>query len=383
MHELRAALALASIAPLSLAAPPQDGDGEPVRDGKFLYSRNCAGCHNESGDGRGPTILELGLTARDFAQGGFAFGDTREAMLRTISTGIPGRSPMPSFRGILTEDEMNLVVDHVRTLMPPRKDEAPANTEMIVRDRPVIARGKLPPIAEGAKEVPRGLLIGTPQGMTFEYDASDVRLLGVRLGRFADRTDWSGRGGSYLQPLGVLVWQPQYGDRDYVDILSEHSGRAGARAEGTQRVLRNTWIRDGRAGLTYDVREAGVAGRLLASVAETAQTTTTSFGPAFRRTWHARLDASMRTLAVMLDDSMGDFALEGSDLHVREYGAGLAEVTHFQSDGFTTSAGPGADVIWIEATPRTGCEVTLTTTTIRIGAITAEVAAQLRKELSL
>src|SRR5262245_5829723 len=75
----------------------QDPD-EPVRDGKGLYTRNCAGCHNDNGDGRGATILQMGLTARDFKQGGFAFGDTPEQLAKTITTGIPGRSPMPSFK---------------------------------------------------------------------------------------------------------------------------------------------------------------------------------------------------------------------------------------------------------------------------------------------
>ena len=61
-------------------------DEEPVRDGKFLYTRNCAGCHNDNGDGKGATALQLGVTARSFAEGHFAFGNTPESVSYTHLT---------------------------------------------------------------------------------------------------------------------------------------------------------------------------------------------------------------------------------------------------------------------------------------------------------
>lgn len=263
-----AALFLAAAAALAAAAfargTPQDED-EPERDGKWLYTRNCAGCHNDNGDGRGATILQLGLVARDFKQGGFAFGDSREQLARTISTGIPGTSPMPSFRGILSEAEIELVIDHVRTLMPPRKDEAPRNTEMLLARRARVARGKLPPLVAGAAEVPRGLLIGTPQGLTFEYDVGDVRFLGVRQGAFADREDWGDRGGGYLKPLGVVM----------------HAVKS-ARQPGAPRMrLVSTWTRAAAAGVVYDVLDA--QGAKLARIDETQRVEGLSTGAAFTR----------------------------------------------------------------------------------------------------
>lgn len=265
----------------SLAGGNAQDEDEPVRDGKWLYTRNCSGCHNDNGDGRGATILQLGLTARDFKQGGFAFGDTREQMIRTVSTGIPGRSPMPSFKGILSDEDLGLVVDYARTLMPPRKDEAPKNTVMVVKDRPVIARGKLPPIVEGAKEVPRGLLIGTPQGMTFEYDLDGVKLLGVRLGAFADREDWHDRGGGYLKPLGQLVSQE-------IDRRSRFAASAiRSRVDITQpchSVLRSARVQGGVATLAYAVIDA--SGSVMGSVEESCHATATSVGAAFTRSWN-------------------------------------------------------------------------------------------------
>src|SRR6185503_1837275 len=121
----------------------------------------------------------------------------------TIASGIPGRSVMPGFKGVLSDEERELVVEYVITIMPPGAVVNDARgTEMVVRDRPVIARGKLPPLVEKGPEWPRGLLIGMPEGLTFEYRTDDVRLLAVRQGAFANRQDWNDRGGSYLEPLG-------------------------------------------------------------------------------------------------------------------------------------------------------------------------------------
>jgi mono/diheme cytochrome c family protein len=275
-HTRRALIAAPVGALLVVAVGKGQEPDEVEKTGKQLYSFHCAGCHNENGDGKGQTILSLGLEARDFKQGGFAFGDSREQMARTINSGIPGRSPMPSFKGLLSDDEIERIIDHVRTLMPPRKDEAPKNTEMIVRDRAVIARGKLPPIGDGAKEVPRGLLIGTPEGMTFEYDVEDVRLLGVRLGRFADREDWSDRGGAYLRPLGSLVHlaPPRSGEFQ----LLRSSGAP------TKRRLRST----SGTRLSYDVVDE--RGRVLAAIEESLRVRLTSRGPAFTRSWKGALD---------------------------------------------------------------------------------------------
>lgn len=262
------------------SARAQDED-EPVKDGKWHYTRQCAGCHNDNGDGKGPTITQLGLQARDFKQGGFAFGDSREQMKRTITSGIPGRSPMPSFKGILDDDEMELVIDYVRTLMPPRDETPPKNTEMIVKDRALIARGKLPPITEGAPEVPRGLLIGTPEGMTFEYDISDVRLLGVRLGRFANREDWGDRGGAFLRPLGQLVRRT---DDDFRPFSFEQSTREAITGEKLELVLAGTWIRNGTVGLSYAVRQRS-SKYVELRCEETVRAEILSIGPAFTRSW--------------------------------------------------------------------------------------------------
>jgi mono/diheme cytochrome c family protein len=341
------------------AARAQDGDDEPVRDGKWLYTRNCAGCHNDNGDGKGPTILQLGLTARDFKQGGFAFGDTPEQLFKTITTGIPGRSPMPSFKGVLSEEEIELVIGHVRTLMPERKDEAPKNTEMIVKDRPVIARGKLPPIAEGAPETIRGLLIGTPEGMTFEYDVNDVRLLGVRIGRFADREDWGGRGGGYVRPLGQLVW-------DSAQPLMD--------ATGLVRVLASTWVKEGRAGITYEIREGSASGPRILVVHETVATVTTSVGPGWRMTRNHAWEPDMSVESVNKLDCV---------LPLPRKVKADAEVDASWNWTFEDRGERGIDAQLTDFHfDETSKSCTSRITTVRVAKWSAELAAQLEKELA-
>ncbi|MBM3990449.1 MAG: cytochrome c [Planctomycetes bacterium] len=288
-------LAWLALVPLVALSVTRAQDDEPLKDGQWLYTRHCAGCHNDNGDGKGPTITQMGLVARDFAQGGFAFGDSLEQLKRTITSGIPGRSPMPSFKGVLADEEMDLVIGHVRTLCPKRDEGATKNTEMLVVNRPVIARGKLPPITEGAKETPRGLLIGTTEGMTFEYDVDHVRLLGVRMGRFADREDWGERGGAYLKPLGRLIW-----DRaDGLDVAVEPRPEASYCPLGVQRrVLTSSFVSAAGPGLEYEVRDHDGKGRVLATLRESVRTRTTSFGPAIERSWRVRPGSLMQATLV-------------------------------------------------------------------------------------
>jgi mono/diheme cytochrome c family protein len=292
-----AALSLGSLLlspALPRAAAAQD---EPERDGKWLYQRHCSGCHNDNGDGKGPTIVALGQQARDFKAGGFAFGDSREQIFKTLTSGIPGRSPMPSFAGVMGEEERWLVVDYVRTLMPPRKDEAPKQTVMEVSKRPVIARGKLPPIAEGARQVPRGLLIGDPSGMTFQYDLERVALLGVRLGAFADREDWGDRGGGYLKPLGKLVYQR----KDDLVAWPVKLAAADVDLEPFKRIARSTWIRAGVPGISYDVVDA--AGVARCRIDETLRVETLSIGAGFTRRWEVRLAEGSQSCSISVADA--------------------------------------------------------------------------------
>jgi len=191
---------VAGAAPLSAErGPPID----PVARG--LFAKNCATCHGLDGSGQGPSVLER--PARNFKDGGFSFGNTADAIFNTISHGIPG-TPMPAFGESLDEGQRHLLAAYVRTLGPPVEEVDVEDTILAVTEEsgPLIVRGILPPIVDGAPIRPRGMLVGLPGGLTFEYRIDDVRLLGVRQGGFVERTDWNDRGGTPLKPLGGLIW---------------------------------------------------------------------------------------------------------------------------------------------------------------------------------
>lgn len=359
---LGAALGAASLAAASFSPVPraQESD-EPVQDGKWLYTRHCAGCHNDNGDGRGPTITQMGLQARDFKQGGFAFGDSPEQLKRTITSGIPGRSPMPSFKGVLDDEQMELVIGHVRTLMPKRENDKPRNTEMIVKDRPVVARGKLPPITDGAKETTRGLLVGTPEGLTFEYDLSDVRLLGVRMGRFADREDWGDRGGAYLKPLGRVIW-----DRaDGLEVSVKPKPQSSYAPMGAnRRVLKSTFATKASAGLEFELRDHEGNGRVLATIHEEVRSRTTSFGAALERSIRVQPGSQMEVALA--------FKLEGAE---ESDGVGVHWLAQRRDKD-------GVDVTAVFREMTSSVAEQWTVTSIRLPAWAPKLAEALEKELA-
>jgi len=265
----------------------EEDDSLPVRDGKAIYAERCESCHGATGDGRGPLTVTLGTPARDFAEGGFAFGNTVDAMVRTVSSGIPGRSPMPGFRDVLSEAERRKVVEYVRDAFLPKEEIAePSATILRVTGRPVIARGPLPPVAEGLPMRPRGLLVGLVEGLTFEYRIDDVRLLAVRQGDFADRRDWNGRGGDMLKPLGPPVYLFSGGDP--APPFSLVAGNGGAPAALSAR-LDASAVRPSLASIEYSLRAEGLNGRDVARVVEFVEAEALSVGSAFTR--HLRLSA--------------------------------------------------------------------------------------------
>ncbi len=182
---------------LSTALAATAGDEDVGRE---LFVKLCAQCHGVDGNGQG--TVELDRPARSFRDGGFSFGNTSDAIVRTITNGIPG-TPMPGFDALVLE-ERRALADHVRALGP-QDDSEPPQTIALVGDETRMLRGHLGPIVEGGPESPRGLLVGIPSGLTFSFDVDGLRLRGVHVGGFADRVDWTGRGGTSLEPLGRVL----------------------------------------------------------------------------------------------------------------------------------------------------------------------------------
>jgi cytochrome c5 len=182
-------------------------------DGKALYLEHCAACHGKDGGGDGPTAKDLRFKPRAFKEGRFAFGNTADVMAKTVTSGIPGEDQprMPPFKTVMDAQEIEAVVEYVRSLMPKQQELGTEDMTMVVTNEAKVARGILAPLHQGEKPLPRGLVAGVPVagvpgGFSFEYATDDFHLVAVRRGGFLTRSDWEGRGGRPLTPLGTLVW---------------------------------------------------------------------------------------------------------------------------------------------------------------------------------
>lgn len=115
-HRLLAA-GLCGIFILSRAAIPdlyaQDYPPDVAR-GKAVYERHCQDCHGLTGRGDGPAGASLKVPPADFHRFR-SFLKSDEELLRTIEHGVVF-SPMHSWRGQLTDGEMQDVVAHIRLL---------------------------------------------------------------------------------------------------------------------------------------------------------------------------------------------------------------------------------------------------------------------------
>jgi hypothetical protein len=157
-----------------------------------------------------------------------------------------------------------------------------------------VARGKLPPAAEGRAELPRGLLLGLPSGLSFEYDVQDVAPVAVRLGAFADREDWRGRGGGYLRPLGTATY------------LYSRSGAFRADGAPLRGRLTATFEEGPVAGLEYELLDAGA--RVRARVIERVRAVPLSAGGAFRRELEiVAVESALRLDALVAGDERTRF----------------------------------------------------------------------------
>jgi mono/diheme cytochrome c family protein len=247
---------IALLVSFALAGPRLSQAQEPAptaRTGEQIYQASCALCHGVTGDGKGLVVLDR--PARSFLEGAFSFGNTPEAVLRTVKAGIGG-TPMPGFGTVLSEQELRKVVAFVIAMGPKQAADSGQASVMVVGDRPLVVRGHLPPVSNGAPEHPRGLLIGTTDGLSWEYRTIDLALLAVRQGAFVDRKDWGGRGGAPLQPLGKIAYLEEGGQPESSFWTEAGSGpdAAGGKLVPLHLQLESTTVRQG---------QVKIAGRLL------------------------------------------------------------------------------------------------------------------------
>lgn len=117
-------------APVVPLPPPPEWFKKPVElkthalSGQKLFAINCAACHGEKADGKGPAAIVLkdiwGAPAApsDLRQPHLRCGDTPADLFRILATGLNG-TPMVSFDKVLTEDQRWDVIAHLMSLRLP------------------------------------------------------------------------------------------------------------------------------------------------------------------------------------------------------------------------------------------------------------------------
>ena len=89
--------------------------------GARVFARHCAVCHGPDGRGNGPAAPSMFPRPRDFTSGKFKYKSTAagepptdDDLLRTVRDGLPA-SAMPYFAGLLSTEELNAVVEQVKS----------------------------------------------------------------------------------------------------------------------------------------------------------------------------------------------------------------------------------------------------------------------------
>ena len=95
-----------------------------VEAGKKIYIKRCAGCHGDSGQGDGVASERFNPKPRDFTMGLYKYRTTPNGLLPTdadlikvVTVGLPGTG-MPSWKSLLSDDDIKDVVSYIKTFSP-------------------------------------------------------------------------------------------------------------------------------------------------------------------------------------------------------------------------------------------------------------------------
>ncbi len=78
-----------------------------------IFQKQCAPCHGAKGEGDGPVAAALQPKPTDLADAEFQAGRTDEQLREAIAS---GKGSMPGFGKLLSPEEIDLMVEHVRWL---------------------------------------------------------------------------------------------------------------------------------------------------------------------------------------------------------------------------------------------------------------------------
>ena len=100
------------------------------RGAKLFQDLACNSCHLDSGQGRGPSLKDIVGTQVELVGGGTALVDEaylRESILNSQAKVVRGFTPlMPTFQGLISEEGLAALIEHIKSLSPQATTTAPA-----------------------------------------------------------------------------------------------------------------------------------------------------------------------------------------------------------------------------------------------------------------
>ncbi len=138
--------------------PPMPS-AEDIEAGKRVYFTKCVWCHGVEGSGDGPSADRLWPRPRNFNQGTFKIRHTASGELplpltdlfQTVTHGLPG-SAMPSWEGILSEEQRRQVIAFVTTQLVKDRKFDDKETETFT----VLQLDSLKPISPSKESIEKG-----------------------------------------------------------------------------------------------------------------------------------------------------------------------------------------------------------------------------------
>jgi len=121
MNQLTIKLLGAMLALMFMAGPAIAASGDKAK-GKIIYQKRCIWCHGVDGDGLGPAAERLNPPPRSFEDGQYKIKTSGfesmvpndDDLFRMVRDGMPG-SAMPSWKSLLSEQDMWDVVQYIKT----------------------------------------------------------------------------------------------------------------------------------------------------------------------------------------------------------------------------------------------------------------------------
>ena len=139
-------LVAAHAAEQPIPVPPETSrTSDGIARGRNIFAEACASCHGPQGRGDGQQVMTdnagFPIKPRDLTAGVFKGSSESRDLYYRIVAGLPG-SPMPSYAGVYTDEQLWDLIHYVQSLVPAGVEERVRLRHQTVRARRV--RGDIP-----------------------------------------------------------------------------------------------------------------------------------------------------------------------------------------------------------------------------------------------